>query len=347
MIFDLFNELQMPQPWGPITSATCSRTRSSRCDARRRARLRLLVVGRAPLHAGVLLLRRARADERRDRAAHRTHPRRPRRACSRRSRSTIRCVSPSAPRCSTTSRTDGSSSAWRAPAAPSGRRSASIPTATLGRARGGGAAVRHRVDRAGVQLGVGAARASPRRTRRAEAGAATAPPAVADGVVAEQLPHGRRARHGHPLHHAALAGVGARVDGRRVRSRASPRATNPVGKFVNDQRGVFTFVFCTETVDDAIKSRAAEAALWYVNAAPKVFSVPRTVWTNLIRGNVNMGAAKRPRRARSTRAEVHVDLDPDDAEPDRPADEPPGVGLRHRSGRGVRGARGPGLGDHR
>ena len=45
--------------------------------------------------------------------------------------------------------------------------------------------------------------------------------------------------------------------------------TNPVGKFVNDQRGVFTFVYCTETVDDAIKSRAAEAALWYVNAAPE------------------------------------------------------------------------------
>ena len=29
-----------------------------------------------------------------------------------------------------------------------------------------------------------------------------------------------------------------------------------------------------------------------MNAAPKVFSVPRTVWTNLIRGNVNIGASR-------------------------------------------------------
>jgi alkanesulfonate monooxygenase SsuD/methylene tetrahydromethanopterin reductase-like flavin-dependent oxidoreductase (luciferase family) len=89
---------------------------------------------------------------------------------------------------------------------------------------------------------------------------------------------------------------------------------NPVGKFVNDQRGVFTFVFCTETVDDAIKSRAAEAALWYVNAAPKVFSVPRTVWTNLIRGNVNMGAPKRAQGA-VDESRVQVDLDPEDENP--------------------------------
>jgi alkanesulfonate monooxygenase SsuD/methylene tetrahydromethanopterin reductase-like flavin-dependent oxidoreductase (luciferase family) len=90
--------------------------------------------------------------------------------------------------------------------------------------------------------------------------------------------------------------------------------TNPVGRFVNDQRAVFTFVFCTETVDEAIKSRAAEAALWYVNAAPKVFAVPRTVWTNLIRGNVNMGAQKRSQGAVDA-SKVQVDLDPDDANP--------------------------------
>ena len=90
--------------------------------------------------------------------------------------------------------------------------------------------------------------------------------------------------------------------------------TNPVGKRVNDERAVFTFVFCTETIDDAIKSRAAEAALWYVNAAPKVFSVPRTVWTNLIRGNVNMDSAKRSQGAVSA-DRVNVDLDPDDENP--------------------------------
>jgi alkanesulfonate monooxygenase SsuD/methylene tetrahydromethanopterin reductase-like flavin-dependent oxidoreductase (luciferase family) len=87
--------------------------------------------------------------------------------------------------------------------------------------------------------------------------------------------------------------------------------TNPVGKAVNNQRGVFTFVFCTETREEAIASRAAEAALWYVNAAPKVFSVPRTVWTNLIRGNVSAGKHKRSQGAVADE-KVLVDLDPDD-----------------------------------
>jgi alkanesulfonate monooxygenase SsuD/methylene tetrahydromethanopterin reductase-like flavin-dependent oxidoreductase (luciferase family) len=90
-------------------------------------------------------------------------------------------------------------------------------------------------------------------------------------------------------------------------------SVDPVGKFVNDQRGVFTFVHCTETVDDAIASRAAEAAMWYVNAAPKVFSVPRTVWTNLIRGNV--GAGKGRARGAAGADKVLVDLDPDDPNP--------------------------------
>ena len=122
--------------------------------------------------------------------------------------------------------------------------------------------------------------------------------------------------------------------------------TNPVGKFVNDQRGVFTFVFCTETVDDAIKSRAAEAALWYVNAAPEgVLGSPHGVdepdprqrqhgraEAVAGRGRGEPGAGRsRPRRRES----------------DRPVDEPAGVGLRHRSGRGLRGARRSGLGDHR
>ena len=90
--------------------------------------------------------------------------------------------------------------------------------------------------------------------------------------------------------------------------------TDPVGKFVNDQRGVFTFVFCTETRAEAIESRAAEAALWYVNAAPKVFSVPRTVWTNLIRGNVSAGLHKRSQAAVDDN-KVLVDLDPEDPNP--------------------------------
>lgn len=90
-------------------------------------------------------------------------------------------------------------------------------------------------------------------------------------------------------------------------------ATDPVGRFVNDQRGVFTFVHCTETRDEAIASRAAEAAMWYVNAAPKVFSVPRTVWTNLIRGNVAAGNGRA--RGAADADKVLVDLDPDDPNP--------------------------------
>jgi alkanesulfonate monooxygenase SsuD/methylene tetrahydromethanopterin reductase-like flavin-dependent oxidoreductase (luciferase family) len=91
-------------------------------------------------------------------------------------------------------------------------------------------------------------------------------------------------------------------------------STDPIGQVVNDQRAVFTFVHCTETREEAIRSRAAEAALWYVNAAPTVFSVPRTVWTNLIRGDVGPTG---PRRAQGAvdAERVNVDLDPDDPHP--------------------------------
>lgn len=89
----------------------------------------------------------------------------------------------------------------------------------------------------------------------------------------------------------------------------------PVGKFRNTQKGVFTFVHCTETTDQAIASRASEAALWYVNAAPRIFSVPRTIWTEMIRGAP--AASTDPGRARavSDASEVMVDMDPDDAHP--------------------------------
>lgn len=81
----------------------------------------------------------------------------------------------------------------------------------------------------------------------------------------------------------------------------------------NRQKAVFTFVHCAESREEAIASRAAEAALWYVNAAPKVFSVPRTVWTDKIRGQVRDDRD----RARSVAdpAAVMVDLDPDDPHP--------------------------------
>lgn len=92
-------------------------------------------------------------------------------------------------------------------------------------------------------------------------------------------------------------------------------ATDIVGRAPNDQRAVFTFVHCTDTVDEAIESRAAEAAMWYVNAAPKVFAVPRKIWTNMIRGNVNAGDPGRGRAALRDPSKIMVDLDPDDPNP--------------------------------
>lgn len=58
----------------------------------------------------------------------------------------------------------------------------------------------------------------------------------------------------------------------------------PAGRFVNAQRAVFTFVHCAETRREAVESGAAEAALWFVNAAPRVFQVPRSIWIDAIRG---------------------------------------------------------------
>jgi alkanesulfonate monooxygenase SsuD/methylene tetrahydromethanopterin reductase-like flavin-dependent oxidoreductase (luciferase family) len=43
----------------------------------------------------------------------------------------------------------------------------------------------------------------------------------------------------------------------------------PLSQVDNDQKGVFTFVHCTETREQAIESRAAEAAMWYVNTVPE------------------------------------------------------------------------------
>jgi alkanesulfonate monooxygenase SsuD/methylene tetrahydromethanopterin reductase-like flavin-dependent oxidoreductase (luciferase family) len=93
------------------------------------------------------------------------------------------------------------------------------------------------------------------------------------------------------------------------------RSPGPVGKFLNSEKGVFTFVHCTETTDEAIASRASEAALWYVNAAPRIFSVPRTVWTEMIRGEPTTSTDPGRARAVSDVADVMVDMDPDDPHP--------------------------------
>ena len=60
--------------------------------------------------------------------------------------------------------------------------------------------------------------------------------------------------------------------------RRGAKRMRPCSQVVNTQQAVFTFVHCAPTLADAIESRAAEAALWFVNAAPRVFQVPRNLW---------------------------------------------------------------------
>lgn len=66
----------------------------------------------------------------------------------------------------------------------------------------------------------------------------------------------------------------------------------PVGKFLNDEKGVFTFVHIADSRAAAIKARAAWSALWYVNAAPIVFKVPRAVWYDVIRSGLHPNAPR-------------------------------------------------------
>ncbi len=87
----------------------------------------------------------------------------------------------------------------------------------------------------------------------------------------------------------------------------------PVGQFVNDQRAVFTFMHCAETRQQAIDSRAAESALWFLNAAPAVFQVPRSLWIDAIRGDLQPSD---PRASATVAADQVVgELDLDDPVP--------------------------------
>ena len=55
---------------------------------------------------------------------------------------------------------------------------------------------------------------------------------------------------------------------------------------MNTLQDVFTFVHCAPSKRAAVESGAAEAALWFVNAAPRVFQVPRSIWIDAIRGQL-------------------------------------------------------------
>ena len=100
--------------------------------------------------------------------------------------------------------------------------------------------------------------------------------------------------------------------------------TEPAGHSVNAERGVFTFVHVAETRADAIRNGAAWSALWYVNAAPTVFKVPRSVWYNAIRSGLHPNSPEMTAALRDT----------DTTDLEISADEVPVVALLKRMAKG-------------
>lgn len=101
----------------------------------------------------------------------------------------------------------------------------------------------------------------------------------------------------------------------------------PVGKTVNKQKGVFTFVHVAESRKAAIANGAAWSALWYVHFAPIAFAVPRAVWYDVIRAGLN------PHLARKA---AHVTTALKGADPtsiEAAADDPPVVALLKKMAR--------------
>jgi alkanesulfonate monooxygenase SsuD/methylene tetrahydromethanopterin reductase-like flavin-dependent oxidoreductase (luciferase family) len=90
---------------------------------------------------------------------------------------------------------------------------------------------------------------------------------------------------------------------------AGLREVQPAGLFVNEQRAVFTFMHCAETREQAIASRAAESALWFLNAAPKVFQVPRSLWIDAIRGDLQSNDPRASSAVAAVDVVGEVDLD--------------------------------------
>ncbi|TMA31149.1 MAG: LLM class flavin-dependent oxidoreductase [Deltaproteobacteria bacterium] len=83
----------------------------------------------------------------------------------------------------------------------------------------------------------------------------------------------------------------------------------PVGSFKNEQISVFTFMHCAATREQAIASRAAESALWFLNAAPNVFQVPRSLWIDAIRGDLQSSDPRVSRSVAPKDIAGKIDLD--------------------------------------
>ena len=95
--------------------------------------------------------------------------------------------------------------------------------------------------------------------------------------------------------------------------RGLAECASPAGHVINAARSVFTFMHCAPTRDEAIASGAAEAVLWFINAAPSVFHVPRATWIDAIRGDLKDSAPTSD--AALDQPETYDDLDLNDPIP--------------------------------
>jgi alkanesulfonate monooxygenase SsuD/methylene tetrahydromethanopterin reductase-like flavin-dependent oxidoreductase (luciferase family) len=99
----------------------------------------------------------------------------------------------------------------------------------------------------------------------------------------------------------------------REHDRGLAACEQPAGHTVNAQKGCFTFVHVAETRAQAIANGAAWSALWYVNAAPLVFKVPRRVWYDMIKAGLHPNSA-RDTAALASHDPHEVEIEADDPE---------------------------------
>ena len=89
----------------------------------------------------------------------------------------------------------------------------------------------------------------------------------------------------------------------------------PAGRFVNDRRALFAFFHCAQSRKEAIASGAAEAALWFMNMQPEVYSVRRTDWIENIRAQSVTWVDGQSHVLAPGEAQPAFDLDPNDPVP--------------------------------
>lgn len=88
----------------------------------------------------------------------------------------------------------------------------------------------------------------------------------------------------------------------------------PVGHFMNNEKGVFTFVHVAESRKKAIEAGAAWSAMWYVEFAAVNSLVPRQLWYDLIIAGLHPNYLARSRPA--SQETGFTDGDPTDLTPD-------------------------------